>query len=75
MTPRAETHSRVERARHSSVVGMCWSMVFMSVEKRLRMLPRGVVSNSLEARGGTQENHLLQTGKHASATMVEAAPP
>lgn len=49
MTPRAETHSRVERARHSRVVGMCWSMVLTSAENRLRMLPRGVVSNSLEA--------------------------
>lgn len=75
MTPRAETHSRVERARHSSVVGMCWSMVFMSVEKRLRMLPRGVVSNSLEAPGETQENHLLRTCNQASTTPVEAAPP
>lgn len=49
MTPRADTHSRVERARHSRVVGMCWSMVLVSVENLLRMLPSGVVSNSLEA--------------------------
>lgn len=53
MTPRAETHSRVERARHSRVVGMCWSMVLTSAENLLRMLPRGVVSNSLEVGGET----------------------
>lgn len=50
MTPRADTHSRVERERHSRVVGMCWSIVFVSVENLLRMLPSGVVSNSLETR-------------------------
>lgn len=61
MTPRAETHSRVERARHSRVVGMCWSMVLTSVENLLRMLPRGVVSKSLEGVEETQENDLHQT--------------
>lgn len=51
----AETQSRVERQRHSSVVGMCWSMVLVSVEKRLRMLPSGVVSKSLQQRDGCSE--------------------
>lgn len=50
MTPRADTHSRVERERHSRVVGTCWSIVFVSEENLLRMLPRGVVSNSLRAQ-------------------------
>lgn len=50
MTPRADKHSRVERERHSRVVGMCWSIVFVSVENLLRMLPSGVVSNSLQGQ-------------------------
>ena len=45
------------------MVGMCWSMVFVSVENLFRMLPRGVVSNSLEQRRKKANLKLLTTFK------------
>lgn len=57
MTARAETQSKVDLLRHSSVDGICWSMVLQSDENLFRILPRGVVSKNLRGK----QNHYLLT--------------